>query len=101
MSEHDKISANNAAFIRRLKEINRSPQGRDALKSITTAKDYLREQYRLAALAHWKERGNDASTGYGCVPEGRYQKKLNPSDCAKELADKMVDYAAADPSDPC
>lgn len=100
MTEHELIAANNAAFQQRLRQINRSPEGQAALKALQDAQRWFREQYRQAALAHWKERGNSASTGWGCVPEGQYQESLKPSRCAVALAEKLAEYVGENPFDP-
>lgn len=91
------IEENNAAFGKRCEAIVYSSEGKAALKAIADAKRWLREQYRQAALAHWKENGNSATTGWGCVPEQAYSPKRRPSDCARVLADELATHASERP----
>lgn len=94
---NDAIERNNAAVQRRLRKFHRSPEGRALRGAIAAARDALFAVYRQIALEHWAELGNDASTGWGCVPEGRYQQPRKPKDCAHELANKLVDGLVDDP----
>lgn len=84
------IEENNKVFAKRLQAINNSPQGKLALKAMRDAQRWFKKQYYKAALRHWKEQGNSASTGYGYEPEGRYQTKKQPLHCASQLAEKLA-----------
>lgn len=91
------IEQNNAVFAKRLREFHRSPEGRALRDQIATARKELFKVYRQIALDHWKSCGNDASTGWGCEPEGPYQTKRKTADCAYELANTLTDYLCSDP----
>lgn len=93
---YDTFAAEHAAFRKRLRAINASPVGvaaRDAMNA-------LRAAYRNAALEHWKELGNRASTGWGSTPEGDYQTPQPVGRCADSIMRTLVGHFALDPNDP-
>lgn len=94
---HPKIEANNEAFRKRLQKFHRSEEGKQLRKQIQETRKKLFAAYRDIALSHWQQLGNDASTGWGCVPEDSYSSPRKPEDCAFELANKLTDYLLEDP----
>lgn len=86
------IDDDNEAFAERVHEIQISQEGKAALSAIRKAKNYLSREYKKAALAHWKERGDEASTGYGCVPAEHVDHTV--ASCAAMLANKLIEYDA-------
>lgn len=93
------IEENNAAFRKRLRKYHRSEEGRALIRQLVEIRQALHEAYRQIALEHWQERGNNASTGWGCVPEEPYStRKRKPADCAFELANKLTSYLVEDPT---
>lgn len=92
-----KIETNNAAFQRRLRKFHRSEEGKRLRQQIKEIREKLLVAYRDIALAHWEELGNDASTGWGCVPEGNFSTPREVKSCASELANKLTDYLLEDP----
>lgn len=93
----DRISQNNDAFKRRLREFHRSTEGRAIREQVEQIRRRLFDAYKELALAHWQENGDDASTGWGCTPEGLYQQPRKREHCAAELADKLVDHLLDNP----
>lgn len=89
---------NNDAFRKRLRGFHRSAEGRSLRDQIQQIRRELRGVYLQIAITHWQERGNDASTGWGCTPEGQYQPPLKPEHCAAALADKLTDAMLDNPT---
>lgn len=96
-ADNDRIEQNNRAFQRRLREFHRSEVGQSLREQLKQIRSELFGVYRSIAQSHWAEHGNDASTGWGCVPEGKYQKPRKPEHCAAELASKLVDAMVSNP----
>lgn len=92
----DQFSAEHKAFRKRLQAINKSAVGIAARGAMNN----LRAAYREAALLHWAELGNRASTGWGSVPEADYQTARTPTQCADEITRVLVTYFATDPDNP-
>lgn len=97
INENERIETNNKAFQKRLRKFHRSEAGRALREQLKQIHSELFGVYRNIAMSHWAENGNDASTGWGCVPEGKYQKPRKPEHCAEELANKLVDAMVSDP----
>lgn len=93
------IEANNEAFRKRLRKYHRSEEARALMRQLLEIRKELYSAYKQIALEHWRANGNNASTGWGCVPEEEYStQKRKPSDCAHELANKLTNYLVEDPS---
>lgn len=93
------IEENNEAFRKRLRKYHRSEESRAIRRQLIEIRHTLHSAYKQIALDHWQANGNDASTGWGCVPEEQYStQKRKPSDCAYELANKLTNYLVEDPS---
>lgn len=86
--------ANHAKFAARLRAINAS----DDAKAAVAALIKLRDLYRRAALEHWKELGNHASTGWGQTPAAdEYNDARDPNDCADWIARELIRALACHP----
>jgi hypothetical protein len=84
------------AFRARLQKIHQGPIGQTASRAIND----LRKAYYDAALEHWAELGNRASTGWGSIPQGEYQGTRTPEQCADEISRVLAQYFSNDPNDP-
>lgn len=92
------IEENNEAFSKRLRKYHRSEEGRAIRRQLVEIRQTLHSAYKQIALEHWQANGNNASTGWGCVPEEPYStRKRKPADCAFELANKLTNYLVEDP----
>ena len=91
------IETNNDLFNDRISKFNRGKEGVDLRDQLRKIRRRFYEVYRQAALEHWKENGTNASTGWGCTPEGEYQSPLSVNASAHELANKLVDVVTSDP----
>lgn len=92
----NQFDAEHEAFRKRLQAINASPVGiaaRDAMNA-------LRAAYRNAALEHWRELGNRASTGWHSTPEGDYQTPQPVERCANSVTDRLAHHFSQNPNDP-
>lgn len=91
-----RFESEHAAFQKRLQAIHASPIGiaaQDAMNALLAA-------YREAALEHWRELGNRASTGWGQPPEADFQKPHTADVCADWIARTLAGYFSSDPNDP-
>lgn len=92
----EQFKSEHKAFRARLRKIHKSEIGIAA----RNAMNGLRAAYKAAALDHWKELGNRASTGWGSVPEGDYQSDYDPEQCADSIANVLAEYFSNDPNNP-
>lgn len=84
------------AFRARLQKIHQGPIG----KTARSAMNALRQAYYEAALEHWKELGNRASTGWSQPPEADFQTPSPPKQCAATVRDTLARHFAINPNDP-
>lgn len=92
----EQFESEHEAFRARLQAIHRGPIG----KAAKVAVNNLRKAYYEAALAHWKELGNRASTGWAQPPEADFQTPSPPKQCAGTVRNTLIHYFAINPNDP-
>lgn len=92
----EQFEAEHEAFRARLQEIHRGPIG----KTARIAMNALRDAYYEAALEHWRELGNRASTGWSQPPEADFQTPSPPKQCAATVRDRLAHHFAINPNDP-